>query len=557
MVVVSAPGKILLAGGYLVLEESNCGLVVAVNRRFYCQCDVDHDVVVPIEDADKAAASGITTTIISVQSPQFATEWKYLWDGQTLRGDTNNTSSNVFIEKTLRVVLSYLAAEGCLSMTKQSKTTMTKHIRLKVAADNDFYSLLPHLQQRQLRLDDGDQLPRFLPAAAAKQQPPTNGDSNGTVVVLKTGLGSSACLVTAVVAALVQTLLSPQRNRNDNDDADAVPPSLSLLPIPRICALAQLAHCYAQGKIGSGFDVSAACYGSHVYRRFSPTLLQDVLTALDDDHDAATTDDCRRLIQSVVNSDHSILGHGVQQPVHSFDGDNSFLQVMMADVSMGSESPSMAKAILQWKSAQQKTGDDNDKIPYWDDLAVHNQTIIELLSQLPPPHPHPETDDEKNRSDRRSPFAALPASEWSQQLRGQEPILTDLLLRLRETFGQIRRHLKALGEAAGGVPVEPDLQTALCDATSCLPGVIATLVPGAGGYDAVACVYVNDRTVRAAVAHFWTTDWPIQQQQQHSAHGTTSTTTTVVCPLTVAGVDHGYGLVVEDQFPCMANLPSE
>ena len=40
--------------------------------------------------------------------------------------------------------------------------------------------------------------------------------------------------------------------------------------------LAQFCHCLAQGKVGSGFDVSAAVYGSHRYRRFSA----DVLSAL-------------------------------------------------------------------------------------------------------------------------------------------------------------------------------------------------------------------------------------------------------------------------------------
>ena len=32
--------------------------------------------------------------------------------------------------------------------------------------------------------------------------------------------------------------------------------------------LSQLAHAVAQGKIGSGFDVSAAVYGTQIYQRF-------------------------------------------------------------------------------------------------------------------------------------------------------------------------------------------------------------------------------------------------------------------------------------------------
>ena len=41
--------------------------------------------------------------------------------------------------------------------------------------------------------------------------------------------------------------------------------------------VAQLAHCSAQGKIGSGFDISSAVFGSHRYRRFSPKFLEEGL----------------------------------------------------------------------------------------------------------------------------------------------------------------------------------------------------------------------------------------------------------------------------------------
>jgi len=40
--------------------------------------------------------------------------------------------------------------------------------------------------------------------------------------------------------------------------------------------VAQYCHCLAQGKVGSGFDVSAAVWGSHVYRRFNPSIINDL-----------------------------------------------------------------------------------------------------------------------------------------------------------------------------------------------------------------------------------------------------------------------------------------
>lgn len=37
---VSAPGKVLLVGGYLVLDEQYAGLVLSSTARFYSQVDV-------------------------------------------------------------------------------------------------------------------------------------------------------------------------------------------------------------------------------------------------------------------------------------------------------------------------------------------------------------------------------------------------------------------------------------------------------------------------------------------------------------------------------------
>lgn len=41
--------------------------------------------------------------------------------------------------------------------------------------------------------------------------------------------------------------------------------------------LSQFCHSLAQGKVGSGFDVSSAVYGSQLYSRFTPTFLLDAM----------------------------------------------------------------------------------------------------------------------------------------------------------------------------------------------------------------------------------------------------------------------------------------
>lgn len=61
--IASAPGKVLIAGGYLVLEQAFTGLVVGASARFYT-------VVKP--EAESSAG------IITVLSPQFENAtWKY------------------------------------------------------------------------------------------------------------------------------------------------------------------------------------------------------------------------------------------------------------------------------------------------------------------------------------------------------------------------------------------------------------------------------------------------------------------------------------------------
>ena len=63
-VTVSAPGKVLVAGGYLVLERPNVGLVLASSARFYTT-------------ASWAAPEGDDALLVSVHSPQFGQDLRY------------------------------------------------------------------------------------------------------------------------------------------------------------------------------------------------------------------------------------------------------------------------------------------------------------------------------------------------------------------------------------------------------------------------------------------------------------------------------------------------
>jgi ERG8-type phosphomevalonate kinase len=119
-----------------------------------------------------------------------------------------------------------------------------KGLSLSIYGDNAFYSQKEHLK-RGRRLEE---------------LPPFQQLSCSIANVNKTGLGSSAALVTSLCSSLLQhfgivDLRSPSSSRE------------------LLHQLAQYCHCLAQNSIGSGFDVSAAVFGPQIYERFTPDIL--------------------------------------------------------------------------------------------------------------------------------------------------------------------------------------------------------------------------------------------------------------------------------------------
>jgi phosphomevalonate kinase len=525
----SAPGKILLAGGYLVLESPNVGLVVAVDKRFYSTVEFTGGTsgeATETASSDRNSDSDDNMLSITVKSPQFRQEWRYLYQKSlcSLTADESfNTSTNDFVEKTLRVSLLYLLtvtlSDVDVDVNVDVDTTdsvprfmfiqRASALLITIRADNDFYSLVPHLEERHLdrSLESVQKLPSFLPATA---------DADGKI--LKTGLGSSAALVTSLVAALYHACLDStcvtgkSGDDDDHPDTDTDTDSRQTQTNTVIHNLAQICHCHAQGKVGSGFDVSSACHGSHVYQRFPASILANLLTRLDDNtnntnnnNNLSTVGD---LLRETVES-RTWTG-GVAEPLQLPD----VLQVMLADVSGGSESPSMARTVLAWKNNKEQQA----AVPHWDDLEGINRSIINLLKRVR---------DVSISEQEKQALAGSTADCWEAGSNSNANSVGHLLFQLRQAFQESRRHLKAMGDAAS-VPIEPDEQSSLADATLALPGVIAALVPGAGGYDALACVYINDDAVRQGIGKLWAGWQP-----------------TKVCPLTIQGANYGQGIRIE------------
>ena len=87
--VVSSPGKVLLAGGYLVLDPRYSGIVVSTSSRFYTAIHTDPN------------SKELGSNLIQVRSPQFLDAvWRYsvTIDGSAVvvAADVNRFEASVF-----------------------------------------------------------------------------------------------------------------------------------------------------------------------------------------------------------------------------------------------------------------------------------------------------------------------------------------------------------------------------------------------------------------------------------------------------------------------------
>ncbi|KIX04273.1 phosphomevalonate kinase [Rhinocladiella mackenziei CBS 650.93] len=423
-VAVSAPGKVLFAGGFLVLDRQHTGLVFGLNARIH----------VHVEALDKNVPATLKRPCshILVQSPQFLdAKWLYAIS-TTVGGDEHavvtveqvlgqegfTRSSNKFVETTLRYVLTYLShLAGDVWMSA---------VKVSILADDDYYS-----QPQPISGEWGSR---------SQERPQSQSEFTSFGVKLsdahKTGLGSSAALVTALVSAL---LVFYARKTGVE----------SPLHHTTIHNLAQAAHCAAQGKVGSGFDVAAAVYGSCLYRRFTPTILEAV-------GDATSVGFSERLHRCVDDLelerkwDVEVASQAVRIP--------ESLLLIMCDVDCGSETPGMVRKVLQWRKEKQQTAN-----LLWNTLQQRTDELCTELCRLAEIEGTAKEDDDGFRR------------------------LGDIILTIRSLVREM--------SSESGVPIEPPVITELLDFCTSLPGVVGGVAPGAGGYDAVALLVKNDGEV--------------------------------------------------------------
>ncbi|KAJ1912719.1 phosphomevalonate kinase [Mycoemilia scoparia] len=456
MSIVSCPGKVLVAGGYLVLDQEYQGLVVGTDARLYSAvqsvADLDKHGLAPNHvpaDNLQNISNKQEVARIKVVSAQFhEAVWNYgvyvdekseieihqLFDQAGDNGDEGKPkNTNRFIEATLRATLFVI---NNIDDSKKLVSSKLKDLRIILAADNDFYSQSQALKERGLP-----------PTTLGLSNLPKFCHTKCTLTnVNKTGLGSSAAMVTSLVGSLLHHF-GVVGNLSSQSDSDKAKVEADKALIHNI---SQYAHCLAQGKIGSGFDVSSAIYGSHIYNRFSPNVIADAM---------GNESDAKLVAKTCLNS--SIWNNKVTE-VKIPPG---FI-LRLADVDTGSHTPSMVSKVIRWRK-----NNPNEASKLWEKISNTNQRICEIWKEL---SDISEQDPESYISG-ITQCSALPYSKWKTQADRNKTM--DLLIELGGTCKTVRSLLKELGDNSD-VPIEPSEQTRLLDACMECPGVVMAGVPG-------------------------------------------------------------------------------
>ncbi|CAH1453291.1 unnamed protein product [Lactuca virosa] len=398
-------------------------------------------------------------TDLKLTSPQMGREaiYKMSLKHFTLQC-TSSESRNPFVEYAVQ----YAVAAAYATFDNEKKDALQKLLLkgfdITILGGNDFYSYRNEIEARGLPLTP-ESLASLPPFSSITLN--SSSGENSKPEVAKTGLGSSAAMTTAVVAALLNYLgvvnLSSYSGAQYQENLDVVH------------IIAQMAHCIAQGKVGSGFDVSSAVYGSHRYVRFSPQVIssaQNVIRALP----------LEEVVSDVLKGkwDHERTKFSLPPLMNLLLGEPG---------TGGSSTPSMVGAVKKWQNSDPQNSSNT-----WKQLSEANTTLeaqLNLLSKFAEEY----WETYKGVIYNCSMYQSEKWREQASETISQEIVKT--LFGARDAMLNIRFHMREMGKAAG-IPIEPESQTQLLDATMNMPGVLLAGVPGAGGFDAVFAVMLGD-----------------------------------------------------------------
>ncbi len=235
----------------------------------------------------------------------------------------------------------------------------------------------------------------------------------------KSGLGSSAAVTVATVGAVLSA------NGVDTMENDS------------LHKLSQLAHSIVSGKVGSGYDIATAVYGSVVYNRYSPEIIKEFPVKF-------TNDELKGLIAKKWDYDIEPM----QMP-------RSFLSLVANFVNCSMPTVSSVCKVMELK--------EKDPDRYWE--------IINGIAKAD-----------------KSAIQAL------KKINNDEDVL-DSLSKFIDAFDTGRLLTKRLGELSN-CAIEPEDATSLIEDTKKHGAIVVSKLPGSGGKDSLVSLCMDKLSLK-------------------------------------------------------------
>lgn len=224
-----------------------------------------------------------------------------------------------------------------------------------------------------------------------------------------------------------------------------------------------MANTIAQKKVGSGFDISCAVFGSVLFEKVSQTQLKeivDIYNKLMDVNENTPLD--IQVYKHFVELIDKLAFQRNLKPLSEdlgtlFSKESQEYNLYLIDLSIGSDTRKMVSLVKK----------------YWSENDTDKQNFLSESKRL--------------TSNLLESFKKINTS----LTKGKGDGYNDLKLRLKEIVNLQRKNLKTLGENSG-CEIEPDFLTKVLDTIQDNDEVLMAICPGAGGWDAF--VVITEKT---------------------------------------------------------------
>lgn len=395
---IKSHGKCLVAGGYSILYQNNPGIVISSSEFFTGKVK------------EIKAESESEFWEVEVQTPQFPAQSSYRYQISTNSIQSGlsdlkriETGHNKYIEAVLEVAFKFFFEFLSKEFESSSKEFTKKKIQILIFETGGFINKKHHLSTF-CDLDGRDFFPKFDKKVSKLE---------------KTGLGSSACLVSILCKLLFSYF-------------QKIYPEF-LIPEDEAHFLAQIANSKAQEKVGSGFDISNAFYGSNLFYRLPKEKIEYFVNSLYKENFS--------LYKSIKEINFEEL-----PKCQKITFDRNFV---MIEHSKGFDTKVAVKKVLTYL---EKENEEKEKF-----LSKSKKNVLKIF-------------------------------ELIKLDLGNSEIINSLQT-INKDYRKIMKHL---GEKCE-VEIEPTFATELLNFLSKFENVLYAIVPGAGGFDSIFCLLKNNK----------------------------------------------------------------